>query len=55
MPWIAEATARLERVASTQAEPIEQAYAILWLASDEASYVTGADFNIDGGIMGLRD
>ena len=38
-----------------QAEPIEQAYAILWLASDEASYVTGADFNIDGGIMGLRD
>lgn len=38
-----------------QAEPVEQAYAILWLASDEASYVTGADFNIDGGIMGLRD
>ena len=38
-----------------QAEPMEQAYAILWLASDEASYVTGADFNIDGGIMGLRD
>jgi NAD(P)-dependent dehydrogenase (short-subunit alcohol dehydrogenase family) len=36
-------------------EPVEQAYAILWLASDEASYVTGADFNIDGGIMGLRD
>jgi NAD(P)-dependent dehydrogenase (short-subunit alcohol dehydrogenase family) len=38
-----------------QAEPIEQAYALLWLASDEASYVTGADFNIDGGISGLRD
>ncbi len=38
-----------------QAEPIEQAYAILFLACDESSYVTGADFNIDGGIMGLRD
>lgn len=38
-----------------QAEPIEQAYALLWLASDEGAYVTGADFNIDGGISGLRD
>ena len=38
-----------------QAEPIEQAYALLFLACDESSYVTGADFNIDGGIMGLRD
>lgn len=38
-----------------QAEPMEQAYALLWLSSDEASYVTGADFNIDGGISGLRD
>ena len=38
-----------------QAEPIEQAYAILFLASDEASYVTGANFAIDGGISGLRD
>jgi len=38
-----------------QAEPIEQAYPILWLASDEASYVTGANLAIDGGISGLRD
>lgn len=38
-----------------QAEPIEMAYPLLWLASDEASYVTGANFAIDGGISGLRD
>jgi 2-hydroxycyclohexanecarboxyl-CoA dehydrogenase len=31
------------------AEPIEMAYPILWLASDEASFVTGATFMIDGG------
>jgi NAD(P)-dependent dehydrogenase (short-subunit alcohol dehydrogenase family) len=32
------------------AEPTELAYPMLWLASDEASYVTGANFMIDGGL-----
>lgn len=31
------------------AEPTDQANAILWLCSDEAAFVTGANFNIDGG------
>lgn len=32
------------------AEPSELAYPMLWLASDEASYVTGATFMIDAGL-----
>jgi cyclopentanol dehydrogenase len=31
------------------AEPIEVAYGVLYLASDEASYVTGSELAIDGG------
>lgn len=32
------------------ADPVEMAYPLLWLASDEASYVTSATFMIDGGL-----
>lgn len=31
-------------------EPIDIAYAVLYLASDESKFVTGADFAVDGGI-----
>lgn len=32
-------------------EPIDVAYGILYLASDESKYVTGIELTIDGGIL----
>jgi 3alpha(or 20beta)-hydroxysteroid dehydrogenase len=32
-------------------KPIEVAYAVLFLASDEASYITGVELEIDGGFL----
>jgi len=34
-----------------QGEPIEVAYAALFLASNEASYITGAELAVDGGFL----
>lgn len=33
----------------TRGEPLDVAYLILYLASDEAKYVTGSEFKVDGG------
>ena len=30
---------------------LEVAYAVLYLASDESTYVTGIELNVDGGIL----
>lgn len=32
------------------ADPLEIAYPILWLASDEASFITGTTLMVDGGL-----
>jgi NAD(P)-dependent dehydrogenase (short-subunit alcohol dehydrogenase family) len=32
-------------------EPIDVAYGVLYLASDESRYVTGAELPIDGGVL----
>lgn len=35
------------------AEPAEIASTALYLASDESSYITAADFSVDGGLSGI--
>ena len=42
---IAPASAQLERLGN----PIDVAYAALWLCSDEAAWVTGLELTVDGG------
>jgi 3(or 17)beta-hydroxysteroid dehydrogenase len=32
-------------------EPLDVAYAVLFLATDESKYITGAEFTLDGGIL----
>lgn len=40
---------KIDSLLQRWAEPVEVGYPILWLASDEASYVTGAALMVDGG------
>ena len=35
-------------------QPEDVAYGALYLASDESSFVTGAELAIDGGVSGIR-
>ena len=34
-------------------EPIDVAYAVLYLASDESKFVTGTEIRVDGGISAM--
>jgi NAD(P)-dependent dehydrogenase (short-subunit alcohol dehydrogenase family) len=46
---LSEAPVRNAPLLARIARPEEAAYPILWLASDEASYITGAILRVDGG------
>jgi NAD(P)-dependent dehydrogenase (short-subunit alcohol dehydrogenase family) len=35
-------------------KPIEVAHQVLYLCSEEASFITGSDFSIDGGFVTLN-
>jgi meso-butanediol dehydrogenase/(S,S)-butanediol dehydrogenase/diacetyl reductase len=45
-----QSEARTDSLFRRWARPEEIAYPILWLASDEASFVTGAVLVVDGGL-----
>ena len=40
-----------DKVAIVIGKPIEVAYGVLFLASNEASFITGAELVIDGGFI----
>lgn len=49
-----------EKLSKTQpigrmAKPVEIAYLVLYLCSDEASFITGSDYPIDGGFITLNN
>lgn len=44
-----EAEVRDDNLLRRWARPMEMAYPILWLASDEASFITGSNLMVDGG------
>ena len=46
---VASASSRSTRCRSPRVEPVDISNAVLWLASDEARYVTGVTLPIDAG------
>jgi NAD(P)-dependent dehydrogenase (short-subunit alcohol dehydrogenase family) len=49
-----------EKLSQTQpiggmAKPVEVAHLAVYLCSDEASFITGCDYPIDGGFMKLNN